>query len=338
MTKNKDLNISFVRLVSFFMIISCHILQGLNNKFAFWLNVGVQIFLFISGYLYGSKKINSYKEFYLKRLDKILLPCTILVIIMTVLSKIFLNVSYSNMVVFANVFGFGGFYGTIKVLTHTWFVSYILLCYLITPILDRYFNNEKSLIKLICLIMFLLMFQLFNVLNVNIAWISIYIFGFWYSREQNLRIKKNCLNFICIMCIVLLPFKVMVMYDLINLPEIIKFYSEHFLNWTHSLLGVTIFIILYKISSKIKWKDNKIFKFVDKYSYTIYLTHQIFILNSFSLLFITNNIFINILLIIICSFISGIILHYISEFFSKLIIKVRSLFYENYKKKRKLKI
>ena len=117
---------------------------------------------------------------------------------------------------------------------------------------------------------------------------------------------------------------------MINLPEIIKFYSEHFLNWTHSLLGITMFIILYKLSSKIKWKDNKIFKFVDKYSYTIYLTHQIFILNSFSILFITNNIFVNILLIIICSFISGVILYYISDFVSLIIKKIKNLFYNKH--------
>ena len=321
MIKNKDFNLSFVRLVSFLMIISCHILQGLNNIFAFWLNVGVQIFLFISGYLYGSKKVDDYKSFYLKRLNKILLPCSILVIIITILSKIFLNTSYSGITIVANILGFGGFYGTIKLLTHTWFVSYILLCYFITPILDKYFNNENNLIKLIILIIFLLMLQIFNALNVNIAWISIYIYGFWYSREKNLKIKKNTLIFIFIICVLLLPFKIIVMYEMINLPEIIKFYSEHFLNWTHSLLGITMFIILYKLSSKIKWKDNKIFKFVDKYSYTIYLTHQIFILNSFSILFITNNIFVNILLIIICSFISGVILYYISDFVSLIIKK-----------------
>ena len=155
MIKNKDFNLSFVRLVSFLMIISCHILQGLNNIFAFWLNVGVQIFLFISGYLYGSKKVDDYKSFYLKRLNKILLPCSILVIIITILSKIFLNTSYSGITIVANILGFGGFYGTIKLLTHTWFVSYILLCYFITPILDKYFNNENNLIKLIILIIFL---------------------------------------------------------------------------------------------------------------------------------------------------------------------------------------
>ena len=56
----KDAAISLIRLLSLLAIIICHILQGLNLEAAFWLNIGVQVFLFMSGYLYGQKKYRQY--------------------------------------------------------------------------------------------------------------------------------------------------------------------------------------------------------------------------------------------------------------------------------------
>ena len=77
----KNNAVAFIRLISLIMIVSCHILQGLGNKMAFWVNVGVQIFLFISGFLYGTKKIDNFSNFYKQRLIKILLPFSIFSII-----------------------------------------------------------------------------------------------------------------------------------------------------------------------------------------------------------------------------------------------------------------
>lgn len=56
----KDLKISVIRLIAVLMIISCHILQGLKYEAAYWVNLGVQVFFFISGYLYGKKEIKNY--------------------------------------------------------------------------------------------------------------------------------------------------------------------------------------------------------------------------------------------------------------------------------------
>lgn len=53
----KNINISVIRLISLLMIITCHIFQGLDNELAFWFNLGVQIFFFISGYLMVIKKL-----------------------------------------------------------------------------------------------------------------------------------------------------------------------------------------------------------------------------------------------------------------------------------------
>lgn len=55
--------ISAVRLIAMVMIIACHILQYYKLELAWWLNVGVQIFLIISGFLSGIKTINDPIDF-----------------------------------------------------------------------------------------------------------------------------------------------------------------------------------------------------------------------------------------------------------------------------------
>ena len=80
---------------SFLMIITCHILQGLNYEAAFYINVGVQIFFFMSGYLYGKKEIDNPKKFYKNRIKRILMPLSMLVIIIIIFERIISNIKYT---------------------------------------------------------------------------------------------------------------------------------------------------------------------------------------------------------------------------------------------------
>ena len=52
------------------MIISCHILQGLNNNFAFWINTGVQLFFFVSAFYMEKRKLVILKNFIKKEWKK----------------------------------------------------------------------------------------------------------------------------------------------------------------------------------------------------------------------------------------------------------------------------
>ena len=62
----KDVSIQIIRICAMFSIILCHIVQEVNNnviaQMGQFLNVGVYIFLFLSSYLYGKKKIESNKN------------------------------------------------------------------------------------------------------------------------------------------------------------------------------------------------------------------------------------------------------------------------------------
>lgn len=319
---NKNV-ISLIRMISLLMIISCHILQGLNNSLAFWVNVGVQIFLFISGFLYGNKKITDAKEFYKKRFFKIFLPYFIFMNIILLIEYIILKYTYSFRYILGNTLGMGGLIGTYSIISHTWFMSYILLCYILTPILDKCFNNDfkHNLINFVLICAFLQILEFYGIFNLAVIWIINYILGYFYARtyeDSKNRKKLSILVFIAFIIVISL---VIMLETKVTVLPIIKNFAVYIDRYGHVLLGSTIFIILYEILKKVDIKDNKLLSFSDKYSYYIYLTHQVFILGAFSLLFLTKILTVNILIIFICSILSGILLEFICNKILKVISK-----------------
>ena len=313
----KNSTISLIRFVSMILIISCHILQGLDNKWAFWINVGVQLFFFIAGYLYGSKNVKAI-DFYKKRIRKILIPYSILAIIIFIIEYISLKHRYSILLMVGSILGFNAFNGYTQVLSHTWFVSYILLCYLLVPLLQVIFSNKEfknNLLYFLLFVIFIQLFELFKVVNINICWINNFIFGYFYTRCCKKNNEKRIMCIIAfIMFIVIMPFAVILQEGLeVDLPRLFIEYKVYIMNYGHIFLGIILFMIMYFIFDKLKIKYNKLLELSDNYSYYIYLVHQIFILFYYSLLFKTDYLVVNIFLIIFASVISAIVLKFISD-------------------------
>ena len=315
---NKNYTISIIRLISMLMIITCHILQGLNNKWAFWINVGVQIFFFISGFLYGKKDIDDIKSFYIKKIKKILIPYIFVLAISLLLEAKLLNNHYTFHQILGGFLGYGAFIGNISILSHTWFVSYILLCYLIIPILQNIFKNKKfnENIALFFLIVILIhLFQKYGVVNIEATWINNFIIGYFYSKScKTKNDQKKFEVFLLVLFLIIIPLAIIYQENIpISLPDFLSSHSNIIINYGHVMLGSVLFIILYKIFNKLKIKNNIVLSFSDKYSYYIYLVHQIFILNSFSVLFLTKYLVINIILILVLSILSAIIIKKLSD-------------------------
>ena len=327
--KKMDYQISLIRMISLLMIICCHILQGLESKWAFWINVGVQIFFFISGFLYGKREIKDLKGYYLGRIKKILLPFIILLTIMIFLEFFLQHKNYSMVYLLGNYLGFGGFNGTIKTLTHTWFISYILFCYLLVPFLQKTFDEDKfskNIKSLLMVVIFFFLLQFYSVVKFDTCWINNFIFGYFFSKCCNN--KKECRKYICIMFaafLLIIPFAIIYQENLtINLPAFLNGYKNYIVQYGHVFLATNLFLLIYLVAKKIKIKKNFLLDFSDKYSYYIYLVHQIFILNYFSLLFVTKSLFFNILIIIVASILSGIILKKIYDVIVKIAIIIKN--------------
>ncbi|MBQ3409918.1 acyltransferase [Candidatus Saccharibacteria bacterium] len=328
--KKIDSSISAIRLIAMLMIIVCHILQGLDNKWAYWVNVGVQIFFFISGFLYGKKEIRDVKDFYLKRFRRVFLPYLIVCLVCLFLELVVLKNHYPAPMLVGDVLGFGGFNGLVPILTHTWFVSYILLCYVLLPVFQNVFsgkNFRKDLIKLIILVVFIQLLQEFSVIGITVAWINNFILGYFYSRSCNG--GGSGARFTVAMLLLLavtLPFAVIYQEKLnVALPEFMNLHAEMFIQYAHVFLGATLFIAMFAIFKKKRLKYNFLLSFSDKYSYHIYLVHQIFILYSFSMLHLTGHLWVNIVLIFLCATASGVILKFVADFVDKKMVPPEGL-------------
>ena len=175
--KEKDYSISSIRLIAFTFIVGCHLCQYYQHPMRSWLNVGVQMFLFISGHLYGGGGKRTTLDFYINRVKKVLLPYYLTISTFLLTHVIFLNKAFTKIDFFelyicnANTTIQGG--------EHLWYIPLILLCYLLTPIfLDLINYNDKRKMLIIVLILCLavvIFFHFFiNLYFYNPAWIICY--------------------------------------------------------------------------------------------------------------------------------------------------------------------
>lgn len=318
----KRLNsISVIRAISLGMIISCHFFQYYGYEIAFWLNGGVQIFFFISGFLYGLKEDINVKEWYKKQFEKIVLPYYIVLIFVLFFDYTCLGKTYSVGTVVKNLLCLQGFTGCIDELTHTWFISYILLAYLITPILIRINVNElsekKFIVSLIISLAFIQILEMVDIINIHVPYIYCYILGFYFTKYYVSRQKSYsnfCLLNVALFLCTIIP-RLNFQYDLFKIPYISYFteYKTIFISYNHNFLFISMFIVMYYLFERIELSYTKFLKFSDKYSYDIYLIHQIFILNTFSVLNLTNSNLINILICLVLIIFFSVVLFYFQK-------------------------
>ena len=304
-----DYSISLIRLISIIFIITCHMMQYYNFFLAWWFNVGVQIFFCISGYLYGQKKSIFPLNFYKRRFKKILHPYWITVVIFGVVEVAF----------FRNDFSIKHFIGALLCRTtisggeHLWFIPVILMCYVITPLLNavrarKASNGLKDVI--ITVLITTLFFGLFAS-YFNPAWMSCYVLGFWIGVNKQEHFFGEDV-FLVIFGILAIPLNLIQAYlSYLLKPEFIsgRIYA-YWSDYNHVWLGIFIFLALMTITRNVRWgvKSRKVLDLADRYSYETYLVHQFFILGPISLMAVTSWLPLNIIIIYGCILVSSFVL------------------------------
>lgn len=308
----KNYAISCLRLIAMTFIVLCHFFQYYNIELAWWLNVGVQMFFCISGFLYGNKKITSPINFISKNFKKILIPYFSFLIPTIILYYFFHKEALSKSSVISSLFTSG----TIIGIEHLWFISYILFCYLITPYLQEIGNKIKKLQWPFFLCAFIVLTILSSILSYEFDSYFIfhrifcYIFGYFAAIFlQNYKSNLFWVFTYILSSITIIMNLLRIYYEYIN-PRSSTLLNL-FINYSHALLGISITFIFIISFRKIKW--NALLDLSDKYSFYIYIVHQLFILSPFSLLTITNDTLLNWLITIISILLSAILLKLVSN-------------------------
>jgi len=320
LAKSQSDSISTIRCIATLMIVSCHILQGYNNPSAYWVNVGVQIFLFMSGFLYGGKSINNFYTWFKVRLVKILIPSYILITIYLLYYQFVEHNTVSYKEILMYLFSAQGILGVVPGLNHLWFLTAIILCYMFVPILQwlRTKLNKYPLYLwiLTVLTMFVIIQLCFLRLQISFgAWISTFAFGYLLSSRYKFSIPKKALEVLTVLTLIIMPITIYLQYFYFASDIIESIINSLVIPWTHCLLGSWIFSILYNVFIHLMPFNKhlmRVIKCVDLYSFEIYLTHHIFIISPLSLLFFTPNYIFNIFTIIIITACASFILNRIA--------------------------
>lgn len=270
-----------------------------------WFNVGVQIFLAISGFLYGRKNISNDIEFYRRKFKQILIPYYLTVLpfitIQFALFKESISIEKAVKVLLCNEMLEGG--------EHLWFVPTILICYGLTPFFQRVFDSNGNLLKTLILtlgglfIAFEFFFPYFNA-----AWISCYLISFsvgYAEKHGKIFLEKLLSMTILALAVICNAIQIIITYIArIKLNGDSKVWFQLFCDYSHTLLGIALFSVLRYILLRILEKRelpiivNFIVELSDKYSYEAYLVHQFFILGPMTMMQITNSTGVNILIIL----------------------------------------
>lgn len=330
-----DYSISMIRFISTIFIITCHVMQYLDIELAWWFNVGVQIFLCMSGFLYGKrKKISDDLKFYKKSFQKILIDYYVVVIVAFLMLAVFFSEKVSIFTLIKVLLLYGNLSGG----EHLWYIPYCLFCYLITPFLSRYFDYSKSKYRFIRFLLLSIIVIVVTETFLNYfrsAWIFCYILGFFLGRisiEVNDRLYKNISVLIVSMAILLNAIRIIQDYVVkFELEGILANLYIRFSNYAHVALGVALFLLFKLCFAKVFKKGypnfvKTICSYSDKYSYDVYLVHQFVILGPFSLMDLTKHIGINLALIVMFIIISAVIVNSASNHIrNKIIVKIDSL-------------
>ena len=295
------------------------ILEVLGNYCA----VGVQIFLVLSGFLYGKRKDlfseGKYGVFIWRNWKKILVKYYIYILLFVFPLTFCLRPEILNASKIWRVLTCSSMFEGIQ---HLWYIPYVLICYLLTPLLwdvKEYMRNKSKATLcfgfLISILAVEILGKAYGSRFVS-AWINCYILGFYlpdFLEQWNLKKSKYITVFIAVLSIVLNVYTYKVRYIL--LPDIadglVKEICNYYINYSRCILAISIFLVIYLFFKENKMGGKYIRRLLDasdKYSYNIYLVHMMYIKGMLSVLDITDYLILNIILMVLIIIFSAFVL------------------------------
>lgn len=292
--KKLDYSISAIRFLSTIAIIICHIMQYYSFFLAGWFNVGVEVFLIISGYLHSKRVISDELGFYKKKVNHLLPHYYILVVIVLIITSVLQGkINYTS--VFHSLFLSINFSENFITLDHLWFIRCILLCYLLTPLFIKLLNAIDKNIKyvLVLLLGVEVVFSIFTDYFDGVH-INCFLVGMLLGR---VKWDKKLLFMAVIPAIIANGTQIYINYFADGGVNILFTGSTQllylkFCRYAHCMLGIMLFVLLkifFDHFKKYLCRIEKFLKISDKYSYDIYLVHNIFILGQYSVLALFQN-------------------------------------------------
>lgn len=299
--------IKYIRVGAMIAIVICHFFQAYGSLWAFVFNIGVQVFLALSGYLYGKKIIANWESWAISRVKRVYIPMLLFVIAVLPLYLLFHREIFSwkayalNIVNLQGVPFVMGWYMLLGI-RHLWFLTAIMLAYFTTPLLQNVRNHAEWFFLMLVGCFGVSFFIVPGPLVFFISWFALYAICYLYVQLRRTRLYDYGLVLLELALIILV----------ILHTNVLTIYCHPINRLFHDVSGVFIVLFGIRILSKMNLKCvPAIVNSLDRYSFQIFIVHYFLIIGPFSLAHLTESLFLNVIISVIAIFVSTILFSFI---------------------------
>ena len=326
----KNNGISLCRSVAMIMIIICHFGTAYGHaSIGQFFQSGVQVFLLISGLLYGSKEIISCKKWLIGRWKRVCVPCYLHLAVIIVLSLI-KEIKLSLIGIIQILLGLEGYHHIVTFLdnpwsvvgtSHLWFVTVIIICYFGIAFikannLDQLlFRNKYCIISTLTVLSFVT-----GLVGVRIDFFIIFLIGYLFSFLKDRAVTRKHIIISTMLFIFAVGLR-LVGKQYCDIHGDNNLYLYVIIPFSYNAIAITVYTYIRGVHELLEKTIpdsqrnlfERILNTIDGLSYYIYITHYMFIDGPISMVRISPFTGLNIILICCGIIVSGFFLKWLTE-------------------------
>lgn len=277
-------SISIIRVIAMLSIILGHwmTMKGINH---YQLGaIGVQIFLFIFGWLQSGKQITNTRKWLFDKWKRIMIPYYIVLgIVVAIRCVCRFEVRLSAL--FVMLFNLQGSSHLLKNVSlpivagygQTWFLTVLVICYLLTLLIKRHPKIEQWISShIVAVFIYAVIMQMVLAFGyIQIGGILCYFIGYLWNHENYAPQKAYGYLTVSMILITIIRFIVHSFFDGT------QFYDSIVFTWSFNVLGIWLTITMMIICDKFKdystsIATSKLWMLLDLLSYPLFLSHYMF--------------------------------------------------------------
>ena len=284
-----------IRFLGVILILLCHYTEQstnvLLNMSAQFLNIGVPIFIILSGFLFGAREGGkNVLTWYMRRIKRIYIPYELFVIILAVITILLGGNIITRDWLFL-VLGLQGSDVGVYGAEQTWFITALLFCYMLTPIIRfivlKICSSRKNYIIYIAVFLIAPIFLSFippafvYTLFIPFCWYALaYLIGYKFTD-----IYLTSIGVICSSGLIILAFGVRILIRM-NFDGS-YLYDRITVSYTQAIAAFCIFyIIAYIFKNR---KANQLVLWISGISFEMYLYNYMFTVDQIKLFGVTGS-------------------------------------------------
>lgn len=283
--------ITFLHVLGCVMILLCHFFQDAGPRYGLYSELflaGLSLFFVVSGYLAGLKESHNI-TWLSRRITRIVVPYYVVIVLALFIYYVFkreeLSISSTlhllTLTQGANYiyWPYNGYMASCG-FGHLWFITVILLCIMVTPLLKYVTKNHRLIPTLFILAGMMLVIQpLMVYVGFQLSYLISYIVGYRFAKIDVTSTEKMPVVFWC-------SFGFLVFASVLRLVGRIyidgtDLYDRYIALLSQSSMGILLFISVFYFKSKIavldKLYSSKVILWLATYTYEIYLLHYFFL-------------------------------------------------------------